>query len=62
MSGHWTPPLSEEGSEEVLREQQSREVETPQRLTMLERIRNAARVLRHTDTRNQLRTGPKKAY
>jgi hypothetical protein len=29
---------------------------------MLERIRNAARVLRHTDTRNQLRTGPKKAY
>ena len=62
MSDHWTPPLSEEGSEEVLREQQSREAETPQRLRMLERVRDAARALGHTDTRNQLRTGPKKAY
>lgn len=61
MSDHWTPMLSEEGSEEVLCEQQTREAETPQRLEMLERVRNAARALGQSDTRNQLGTGSKRA-
>lgn len=43
MPDYTTPPLSEEGSEEVLREQNTREPETRQRLEMLERVRNAAR-------------------
>ena len=62
MSDHWTPTLSEEGSEEVFREQESRETETSQRLTMLERVRNAARALGQSGTRSQLGTGPKRTY
>lgn len=62
MSDHWTLTLSEEGSEEVLKEQESREAETPQRLAMLERVRNAARSLGQSDTRTQLTTGPKSTF
>ena len=62
MSDHWTPTLSEEGSEEVMREQSTREAETRQRLEMLERVRNAARLLDRNDTRGQLRPGPKRPY
>jgi hypothetical protein len=45
----WTPILSEEGSREVLTEQETREVETPQRIAMLTRVRDAVRVLRRQD-------------
>lgn len=62
MSDHWTPTLSEEGSEEVLREQESREAETPQRLAMLERVRNAARSLGQSDTRNGIATTPRPIF
>lgn len=54
MSDHWTPQLSEEGSEEVLQEQRSREAETPQRRAMLERVRNAMRALGRQGTENQV--------
>ena len=45
MTDHWTPPLSEEGSEEVLREQDERPAETPARIAMLTRVRDAVRSL-----------------
>ena len=51
---HWTPILSEEGSREVLTEQETREVETPQRIAMLTRVRDAVRVLRGQDTRDAI--------
>lgn len=54
MSDHWTPPLSEEGSEEVLQEQRSREADTPQRRAMLERVRNAMRPLGPQEIENRL--------
>lgn len=54
MSDTWTPPLSEEGSEEVLAEQSSRAEETPQRRAMLERVRSAVRALGRQGTENQL--------
>jgi hypothetical protein len=51
---HWTPILSEEGSREILTEQGTREAETPQRIAMLTRIRDAVRVLRRQDTRDAI--------
>lgn len=54
MSDHRTLLLSEEGSEEVLTEQATREAETPQRLAMLERVRDAVRQLRRDDARGTL--------
>lgn len=45
MTDHWTPTLSEEGSEEVLNERNSRAAETPQRRALLERVRDAMRSL-----------------
>jgi len=62
MSENWTATLSEEGSEEVLREQGTRAAETPQRLSMLERVRNAARLLERDDHGNQIGLSPKRFY
>lgn len=52
---HWTPILSEDGSSEVLREQTSREAETPQRLTVLSRVRDAVRILGRQDSQGTIR-------
>jgi hypothetical protein len=43
MEEYWTPPLSDEGSDEVREEQQTRPKETKQRIEYLERIRAARR-------------------
>ena len=55
MSEHWTDVLSEEGSEEILREQSERAVETPQRREMLQRVRDALRILGHQGAQGALR-------
>lgn len=57
MPNHWTPTLSEKGSEEVLKEQGTREVETTKRRSMLARIRDAVRSLHRDEQRGIF--GPK---
>jgi hypothetical protein len=46
VADNWTPPLSVEGSAEVLHEQEERAALTPQRLAMLERVRAVVLALR----------------
>lgn len=43
MEDHWTLPLSEEGTKELLREREERPAESEQRLRLLERVREAVR-------------------
>jgi hypothetical protein len=54
MSDHWTLPLSEEGTKEILEERATRPAESEQRLRMLERVLQAVRSIRHGDTGRQL--------
>lgn len=54
MQDHWTPPLSEEGTREVLQERDERPAETEHRLRMLERVREARRSLRRDQARGLL--------
>jgi hypothetical protein len=51
---HWTPILSEEGSREIVMEQETRDVETPQRIAMLVRVRDAVRAIRRQDSRDAI--------
>ncbi|HEX5832070.1 MAG TPA: hypothetical protein VFY16_13900 [Gemmatimonadaceae bacterium] len=50
----WTLPLGPEGSEELLEERETRPAETPQRLAMLARVRDAVRALKEGGTRSLL--------
>lgn len=58
MSDHWTLPLSVKGSEEVRKEQETREAETQQRRAMLERVRKAARQMDRDSNQASLERRP----
>ena len=52
MEDHWTPPLSAEGTQELIDERDERPAETPQRLELLRRVREAVRSLDRGGSRN----------
>lgn len=54
MEDHWTLPLSEEGTRKILEERNERPRETPERLALLRRLRDAARSLERGGTRSLL--------